>query len=70
MVRKAANLNSSVDDEFEGFDENDTTNGMLEQWIDLDIMLQDFQWDVGGDASALEQRFIMELQALEKVHID
>ena len=39
-------------------------------FIDLQEMLEYFQWQASGDASDLEVRFNSELQALEKVFID
>lgn len=35
--------------------------------MSVDEVLNDFQWDAGGDASALEKRLIDEIQALETV---
>ncbi len=35
--------------------------------MSVDEVLKDFQWDAGGDASALEKRLMDEIQALESV---
>jgi hypothetical protein len=35
--------------------------------MSVDEVLKDFQWDAGGDASALEKRLMHEIQALESV---
>ncbi|KAI8903121.1 exocyst complex component Sec3-domain-containing protein [Gorgonomyces haynaldii] len=37
--------------------------------IDLDLMLNDFNWQASGDAAALEERLITELQALEAANV-
>lgn len=54
---------------FDEYDKKEKKNFDDLPWIDLDIMLNDFNWKASGDASALEARLISELQALEKANV-
>jgi hypothetical protein len=56
-------------EDFDDFEKKDKRTADELPWIDLDIMLNDFNWQASGDASALEARLITELQALEKVYL-
>jgi hypothetical protein len=70
VSQTAAPVTNEIDDEEVEEGDEITEIGEVEiPNLDLDEILQDFHWSAGGDASALEQTLLSELNALESANV-